>query len=327
MTGHSPHILRESQPLRLGISRCLLGEPVRYDGGHKRDQFLVDILGKYVEWVPVCPEVEAGFGTPRESMRLIDDLAEPRLITIRSGTDNTNVMRRYAKTRLQDLRSLNLSGYVFKKNSPSCGAQRVRVYTREGHGIGNGKGIFANAFQHMFPLVPIEEEDRLQDERLRENFIERVFGYHRWKSHTRNGRLSKRALVSFHTSQKYLVLAHSRHHYQKLAQLMANAHPCTPRQLATLYGQLFMEALAVKTTVRKHMNVLLHLTGHLKGLLNSRFRVELHEVIHAYHQGLVPLSVPITLLRHYAKIFDVPYLQDQTYLNPHPKELLLGNHV
>jgi len=327
MTGHSPHILRESQPLRLGISRCLLGEPVRYDGGHKRDQFLVDILGKYVEWVPVCPEVEAGFGTPRESMRLIDDLAEPRLITIRSGTDNTNVMRRYAKTRLQDLRSLNLSGYVFKKNSPSCGAQRVRVYTREGHGIGNGKGIFANAFQHMFPLVPIEEEDRLQDERLRENFIERVFGYHRWKSHTRNGRLSKRALVSFHTSQKYLVLAHSRHHYQKLAQLMANAQPCTPRQLATLYGQLFMEALAVKTTARKHMNVLQNIAGHLKGLLKSRARAKLHEVLHNYHQGLVPLSIPITLLRHYAKIFDVPYLQDQTYLNPHPKELMLRTHV
>ena len=138
---------------------------------------------------------------------------------------------------------------------------------------------------------------------------------------------TKRALVSFHTSQKYLVLAHSRHHYQKLGQLMANAQPCTPRQLATLYGQLFMEALTVKTTVRKHMNVLLHLTGHLKGLLSSRARVELHEVMHAYHQGLVSLSAPITLLRHYSKIFDLPYLQDQTYLNPHPKELLLRNHV
>ncbi len=327
MTRHSPHILRESQPLRLGISRCLLGEPVRYDGGHKRDQFLVDILGKHVEWVPVCPEVEAGFGTPRESMRLVDDLAEPRLITIRSGNDNTNVMRRYAKTRLQDLQSLNLSGYVFKKNSPSCGAQRVRVYTREGQGIGNGKGIFANAFQHMFPLVPIEEEDRLQDERLRENFIERVFGYHRWQSHTMNGRLSKRALVSFHTSQKYLLLAHSRHHFHKLGQLLANAQPCTPRQLATLYGQLFMKALAVKTTVRKHRNVLQHLAGLLKRQLNEIARVELHEVIHDYHQGLVPLSVPITLIRHYVKIFDIPYLQDQTYLNPHPKELMLRNHV
>jgi len=327
MTGHSPHILRESQPLRLGISRCLLGEPVRYDGGHKRDQFLVDILGKHVEWVPVCPEVEAGFGTPREAMRLFDDLAAPSLITIRTGNDNTNVMRRYAKTRLQDLRSLNLSGYVFKKHSPSCGAQRVRVYSREGHGIGNGKGLFANAFQQMFPLIPIEEEDRLQDERLRENFIERVFGYLRWQSHTMNGRHSKRALLAFHASQKYLVLAHSRHHFQKLDQLMANAQPYTPRQLVRSYGQLFMEALAVKTTVRKHMNVLQHMAGYLKGLLNSRARVELHEVIHNYRQGLVPLNVPITLIRHYAKIFDVPNLQDQTYLNPHPKELLLRNHV
>ncbi len=327
MTGHSLHILRESQPLRLGISRCLLGEPVRYDGGHKRDQFLVDILGKHVEWVPVCPEVEAGFGTPRESMRLVNDLTEPRLITIRSGNDNTNVMRRYAKTRLRDLQSLNLSGYVFKKNSPSCGAQRVRVYTREGHRIGHGKGIFANAFQQMFPLVPIEEENRLQDEHLRENFIERVFAYHRWQSYTMNRRLSKRALVAFHTSQKYLVWAHSRHHYQKLGHLVANAQSCNSQQLAQLYSQLFMEALAVKTTARKHMNVLQDIAGHLKGLLKSRARAKLHEVLHNYHHGLVPLSAPILLLRHYAKIFDVPYLQDQTYLNSHPKELMPRNHV
>ena len=314
-------------PIRLGISHCLLGEPVRYDGGHKRDRFLVDILGEHVEWVPVCPEVEAGFGTPRESMRLVDDLKSPRLMTIRSQKDLTKPIERYAKQRLRDLQSENLSGYVFKKGSPSCGTQRIRVYDREGHSIGHGKGLFAKAFEQRFPLIPIEEEGRLQDPHLRENFIERVFGYHRWQSHTFNTRLTRKALIEFHTIHKYLLLAHSRSHYQKLGLLVAHAKEYPLRQLFDAYGQLFMEGLSIKTTIRKHMNVLQHLAGHLKGVLSPKARGELHEIIHDYHQGLVPLSVPITLIRHYVRVFDIPYLGEQVYLDPHPKELMLRNHV
>lgn len=314
-------------PLRLGISRCLLGDPVRYDGGHKRDHFLVDILGRHVEWIPVCPEVEAGLGTPRESMRLVDDLEHPRLMTIRSRTDQTEVMRQYTNTRVRELRSLHLSGYVFKKDSPSCGTQRVRVYDRHSRLLGKGKGLFAEAFQRMFPLIPIEEEGRLQDHTLRENFIERVFGYHRWQCQALSRRLTRGALVSFHTAHKYLVLAHSRRHYQQLGQLVANATRLSTRQLADAYGRVFMEALAVKPTVRKHMNVLQHIAGHFKGQLSATAHHDLHEVLTDYHKGLVPLSVPITLLRHYVRILDVPYLRDQVYLAPHPKELLLRNHV
>ena len=312
-------------PVRLGISRCLLGEPVRYDGGHKRNLFLVDVLGHHVEWVPVCPEVEAGFDTPRESMRLVDDVAEPRLITVRSHQDHTDRMRRYTKQRLRDFHALQLSGYVFKKDSPSCGTRRVRVYTRESRLLGTGKGLFADAFQRTFPLTPVEDEGRLRDSGLRENFIERVFGYHRWQM--LNARLTRGRLVSFHTAHKYLLLAHSQRHYRELGRVVANTQQRSARELARTYGPLFMEALAVKTTIRKHVNVLQHLAGHLKSALSSAARAELHEVISDYQHGLVPLSVPVTLIRHYVRILDVPYLRGQIYLAPHPKELMLRNHV
>ena len=311
--------------VRLGISRCLLGEPVRYDGGHKQDHFLVDVLGQHVEWIPVCPEVEAGFGTPREALRLVDDVVEPRLITIRSRHDHTDRMRRYAKQRSRDLQALNLSGYVFKKDSPSCGTRRVRVYARDGRLLGTGKGLFADAFQRTFPLTPIEEEGRLRDQGLRENFIERVFGYHRWQ--LLNSSLTRGRLVAFHTAHKYLLLAHSQRHYRDLGRLVANAKQSSARELAKTYGNLFMEALTVKTTIRKHVNVLQHLTGHFKGVLSSTAREELHAVLSDYQNGFVPLSVPVTLIRHYVRILDVPYLRDQVYLAPHPKELMLRNHV
>ena len=312
-------------PLRLGISRCLLGEPVRYDGGHKLDHFLVDVLGQHVEWVPVCPEVEAGFGTPREAMRLVDDVAEPRLLTVRSHHDYTGLMRRYAKTRVREFQALNLSGYVFKKDSPSCGTRRVRVYARDGRLLGTGKGLFAEAFQRTFPLTPIEEEGRLRDQGLWENFIERVFGYHRW--HVLNARLTKGRLVAFHTVHKYLLLAHSQRHYRALGRLVADAKRYPVRELARTYGHLFMEALAVKTTIRKHVNVLQHLAGHFKNALSAKARTELHGVLSDYHNGVAPLSVPVALIGHYVRILDVPYVRDQVYLAPHPKELTLRNHV
>lgn len=318
-------LLAPDLPVRLGISRCLLGEPVRYDGGHKRDPFLADVLGQHVEWVPVCPEVEAGFGTPREAMRLVDDVAEPRLMTVRFHQDHTNRMRRYAKTRVRELQALNLSGYVFKKDSPSCGTRQVRVYARDGQLLGTGKGLFAEAFQRAFPLTPIEEEGRLRDQGLRENFIERVFGYHRWQAIS--ARLTLGRLVAFHTAHKYLLLAHSQRHYRELGRLVANVKPYSMRELSRTYGHLFMEALAVKTTIRKHVNVLQHLAGHFKNALSARARTELHGVLSDYHDGFVPLSVPVALIGHYVRILDVPYLRDQVYLAPHPKELTLRNHV
>ena len=312
--------------LRLGISQCLLGENVRYDGGHKRDAFLTDVLSQFVEWVPVCPEVEAGLGTPREAMRLVSHDNGPRLLTIKTGVDHTPTMTRFSERRVLELEALDLSGYVFKKNSPSCGVERVRVYNQHGMPAMTGVGLFARAYMERFPLIPVEEEGRLRDMPLRENFIERVFGYYRWQELLRS-RPTRGDVVNFHTAHKYLLLAHSRPHYQSLGRLVANAKRYAPLELVRRYGPPLMEALTVRATVRKHVNVLEHLLGSFKAELTTGERQELRDVIADYHRGLTPLIVPITLIKHYVNRFNVAYLKSQIYLHPHPKELMLRNHV
>jgi len=313
-------------PLRLGISRCLLGEEVRYDGGHKRDQFLTDVLGRYVEWVPVCPEVEAGLGTPREAMRLVGNPHRPKLVTIISKQDHTDVMEMTIEHRLDALDKLDLSGFVFKRGSPSCGLARVRVYTTQGMPSHSGSGLFAHAFGRQFPLIPVEEEGRLYDPSLRENFIERVFAYRRFQDLIQNG-ITKQRLIRFHTIHKYLLLAHSQQHHGAMGRLVGQAERYGLTTWALKYGEHFMKALSLKATVRKHVNVLHHIVGHFKALLRPQEKVELLEVINDYHRGLTPLIVPLTLVKHYAQVFDVEYIRDQIYLNPHPKELMLRNHA
>ena len=313
-------------PLRLGISRCLLGDEVRFDGGHKRDNFLTEVLGRYVEWVPVCPEVEAGLGTPREAMKLVGDPQYPRLVTIKSGTDHTRALEMITTKRIKELQNLDISGYVFKKGSPSCGIERVRIYNKHGKLSRNGVGLFARAFIERFPLIPVEEEGRLCDPTLRENFIERVFCYRRWQDLVQSG-VTRQALVQFHTIHKYLLLAHHPQQYEVLGRLIGQAHQHRPKELAHRYGELFMKTLAVKATVRKHVNVLQHILGYFKEQLGAHEKAELLGVIGDYHHGLTPLIVPLTLIKHYVQIFDVSYIRDQVYLNPHPKELMLRNHV
>jgi uncharacterized protein YbgA (DUF1722 family)/uncharacterized protein YbbK (DUF523 family) len=313
-------------PLRLGISRCLLGDEVRFDGGHKRDNFLADVFGRYVEWVPVCPEVEAGLGTPREAMRLVGDPRHPRLVTIRSGNDHTRALATMTANRIEELKKLDLSGFLFKKDSPSCGMERVRIYNEHGMPSRNGVGVFARVFIEQFPLIPVEEEGRLCDPLLRENFIERVFCYRRFQDLFQNG-ITRQSVVRFHTIHKYLLLSHSQQHYQVLGRLVGQGEHHRPKELALKYGGLFMKALAVKSTVRKHVNVLQHMLGYFKDRLSAEERTELLGVIGDYHRGLTPLIVPLTLIKHYVQIFDVGYIRDQVYLNPHPKELMLRNHV
>ena len=315
-----------TSPLRVGISRCLLGEEVRFDGGHKRDTFLTEVLGRYVEWVPVCPEVEAGLGTPREAMRLVGGPQDPRLVTIKSGTDHTRALETMTKNRIEELKELDLSGYVFKTDSPSCGIERVRIYNEHGKPGRTGVGLFARAFIEQFPLIPVEEEGRLCDPTLRENFIERVFCYRRWQDLVQSG-VTRQALVQFHTIHKYLLLAHHPQQCEVLGRLIGQAHQHRPKELAHRYGKLFMKALAVKATVRKHVNVLQHILGYFKQRLGAHEKAELLGMIGDYHHGLTPLIVPLTLIRHYVQIFDVTYILDQVYLNPHPKEIMLRNHV
>jgi uncharacterized protein YbgA (DUF1722 family)/uncharacterized protein YbbK (DUF523 family) len=312
-------------PIRIGVSTCLLGEHVRFDGGHKRDPFLVETFGRYVEWVPVCPEVEAGLGVPRESMHLRRIVDQVCLVTTKTGIDYTNTMRRYAVRRVAGLAAHDLCGYVLKKNSPSCGMERVKTYGRSGP-VASGRGLFAEALLQAFPHLPVEEEGRLSDPRLRENFIERVFAYRRLRS-VFGGRWTIGSLVAFHTAHKLQLMAHSPRLYAELGRLVAGAKGLARPALRASYEAQFMSALEVMATPKRHVNVLQHILGYFTDQLDSAARQELVELIDDYGRGVVPLVVPLTLVRHHVRHFAISYLQTQTYLEPHPKELMLRNHV
>jgi uncharacterized protein YbgA (DUF1722 family)/uncharacterized protein YbbK (DUF523 family) len=314
--------------LRVGISACLLGEQVRFDGGHKRDLYLVDTLGPFVEWVPVCPEVEIGLGTPRETIRLVRRTpdGEVRLVAPKSGDDLTSRMRTYARRRAAELAAENLSGYVLKKDSPSCGMERVRVYEEDGQASRTGRGLFAEALIAAFPSLPVEEEGRLQDARLRENFVTRLFTFTRLKT-LFAPRWTVGQLVAFHTAHKLLLMAHRPLAYQQLGRLVASAKTRARRELENEYRATFMNALACIATPGRHANVMHHVAGYFKKALDEDARTELLSIIADYRAGLVPRIVPLTLLRHYVRRFDQAYLRGQVYLDPHPKELMLLNHV
>lgn len=312
--------------IRLGISSCLLGEPVRYDGQHKLDRYLRDTLGAYVEWVPVCPEVECGLPVPREAMRLVGDPEHPRLVTRSTGVDHTERMLAWAAGRVRALEGEDLCGFVFKSGSPSSGMERVKVYGEKGMPEKVGVGLFARAFREHFPLLAVEEEGRLHDPALRENFVERVFTYRRWRQALAEG-MSRGDLVDFHTRNKLLLLSHSTTHYRSLGKLVADAKGRRPEELHAAYQEQLVDALRLKATPRKHANVLQHALGYFKKQLAAGEKQEMLEVIERYRTGLLPLVVPVTLLNHYVRKYDQPYLRLQTYLNPHPVELQLRNHV
>lgn len=312
--------------IRIGISSCLLGEAVRFDGGHKRDRFLTDTFGQFVEWVPVCPEVEAGFGTPREAMRLVNESGRLRLLTTRTEVDLTHAMTRYAGRRVDQLSNEDLCGYVLKKDSPSCGMERVKVYNVHGVPARDGVGIFAAALRARLPHLPVEEEGRLSDPRLRENFVERVFAYRRLRDLFKP-RWTVGDLVRFHTAHKLTLMAHSERAYRSLGRLVAAAGTVSRSDLSAGYVEQFMTALAAIATPRRHVNVLQHIAGYFKTTLDSASRAELRTVIEEYRRGLVPLIVPMTLIRHHVRRLEVPYLAGQVYLDPHPRELMLRNHV
>jgi uncharacterized protein YbgA (DUF1722 family)/uncharacterized protein YbbK (DUF523 family) len=321
--GESP---QPDEPIRIGVSACLLGREVRYDGGHKRDAFLADTFGRYVEWVPVCPEVELGLGIPRPTLRLERHGADVRLIMPKTGDDHTDAMRRYAAKRVAQFATDDLCGYVLKKDSPSCGMERVKVYDASVVPAKSGRGLFAAALMQRYPHLPIEEEGRLNDPRLRENFIERVFAYRRLRA-LFGGHWTLGDLVAFHTAHKLQLMAHSSKAYEQLGRLVAGAKRAGRAELRARYESQLMQGLAVLATRGRHANVLQHMAGYFKKQLDDDATRELQAVIEDYRRGMVPLIVPITLIRHYVRSFDVAYLKGQIYLDPHPKELMLRNHV
>jgi len=312
---------------RLGISRCLLGENVRYDAGHKLDRFLRDGLGQHVEFVPVCPEVECGLSVPREAMRLVGEPASPRLVTTKSREDITPRMTAWADERVAELGRVGLCGFVFKFGSPSSGMSRVKVYPEAG-GVPalKGRGLFAARLMDAMPLLPFEDEGRLNDPALRENFLERIFVMHRWLQMARQG-VTLGRLVDFHTRHKLLVMAHSVVHYRSLGRLVAEGARTNLDDLQRAYLAGLMQGLRLEATVKKQSNVLSHVMGYFKRQLSSDEKQELLEVLEAYAHELVPLIVPVTLLNHYVRKFEEGYLAGQWYLHPHPAELKLRNHV
>jgi uncharacterized protein YbgA (DUF1722 family)/uncharacterized protein YbbK (DUF523 family) len=313
------------QEIKMGISACLLGEHVRYDGGHKLDRFLRDTFGQYVAFVSVCPEVECGLPTPRESMHLVGDPADPHLVTTRTGIDHTDRMKQWSRKRLDDLAKEELCGFIFKRNSPSSGMTGVKIYTDAGKQAHQGSGLFASAFMSYFPLIPVEDEGRLHDPRLRENFIERVFALQRWRKLLKERRAPGR-LTAFHAREKLLLLSHSPQHSRALGKLIAGGKQ-NPDDLHRTYEQLFMQTLALKSTIAKHVNVLQHILGYFKKNLSADEKQEMLSIIGWYRAGDVPLIVPVTLLNHYVRKYEQAYLAQQTYLNPHPVALQLRNHV
>jgi uncharacterized protein YbgA (DUF1722 family)/uncharacterized protein YbbK (DUF523 family) len=314
------------EKIKLGISACLLGENVRFDGGHKWDHFLTDTLGKYVEYVPVCPEVECGLGVPREALRLVGEPENPRLMTVRTHQDFTDRMVQWAKKRVVQLEQENLCGYIFKGGSPSSGMERVKVYDQNGVPAKTGVGVFARIFMNHFPLLPVEEKGRLSDPKLRENFIERIFTLKRWREMTEQ-KQNARNLIDFHTRHKLLILSHSTMHYQEMGKRVAQIKGKPMQEIFSGYQKLLLEALAVKTTPKKNSNVLQHMLGYFKDELSGDEKRELLEIIDQFRQGLIPLIVPVTLMSHYVRKYNQGYLKEQYYLYPHPLELQLRNHV
>jgi uncharacterized protein YbgA (DUF1722 family)/uncharacterized protein YbbK (DUF523 family) len=312
--------------VKVGISSCLLGENVRWNGGHQLDRYLTHTLGQFVEYVPMCPEVECGLGIPRETLRLVGDPDNPRLMTTKTGIDHTDRMRQWAKTRVKSLESENLCGFIFKSDSPSSGMIRVKVYNEKGMPEKKGIGMFARAFMEHFPLIPTEDDGRLHDPNIRENFIERIFTLKRWRA-VLAAKANLRNLVDFHTRNKLLILAHSPQHARWMGKLVADGKQRPLQQLYIDYELVLLEALKLNATVKKNLNVLQHLMGYFKRDLSPDEKQELLEVFEQYRQEYVPLIVPITLINHYVRKYDQPYLKQQTYLNPHPVELKLRSHV
>ncbi len=311
----------------VGVSSCLLGQAVRYDGGHKHDRYLTGVLGRYFEYVAWCPEALAGLGVPRPPIRLAGDPGAPRAVRVADASvDVTDALLAAARRATPEMGALR--GYVFKRGSPSCGMERVKVYGTPGKSPRMGRGLFARAVMQAYPLLPCEEEGRLNDAPLRESFVERVFAYDRWLRTMAEGFRPGR-LVAFHTRHKLLLLSHSEIHYQAAGRLVAEAgrRDRDRGQLAREYLATFMEGMRRRATRRRHTNVLQHLAGYLKRTLDEGDRRALAGIIEEYRSGAVPLVVPIRFLRHHFRRSPDRYVEMQHYLEPYPDDLGLRNHL
>ena len=318
----------EAEPIRLGVSACLLGAEVRFDRGHKRDRYLTDVIDEMVEWLPVCPEIEVGLGLPRPVVHLRGGEEGDRFVVRESGEDWTAPMQAYAQSRSAEIAARGLDGFVFKKDSPSCGVSRVRVYG-EAEGsmpTRSGTGFFSRAVREQIPGLPVEEEGRLNDRALREQFIEAIFSRNRWRVLVRRG-LSRKALIAFHEAHKMLILAHDEPIYRELGRVVASFGRVPDDDVYARYAPLFFAAFERRATRARHVNVLEHLFGHLKKAIGPVEKAEIKLAIEDFRAGRIPLVVPVSLLRFLVTTHEVDYVRGQLYLEPHPREMMLRNHV
>jgi uncharacterized protein YbbK (DUF523 family)/uncharacterized protein YbgA (DUF1722 family) len=313
-------------PVRVGISSCLLGEPVRYDGGHKRDAFLTDELARHVEFVPLCPEVEIGLGVPRPTLRLERRGDDVRMVVTESGEDLTEPMRSWAQGAAERIAAAGLDGYVLKKSSPSCGMERVKAYDENGAPARGGRGLFAAALMERLPLLPVEEEGRLRDARLREHFVARIFARARVREFLASD-WGPAQLVEFHAGEKMFVRVHDPGLALELGRLVAEAGRLDRAELAARYEELHARALAKPATPGRHQDVLEHLAGHVTEEVSSEDRAELQRAIEEYRDGIVPLAVPLALLRRHIRAASAEWAAAQVYLEPAPRELGLRSRL
>lgn len=312
--------------IKLGISACLLGQPVRFNGGHKQSQLCSDTLARHFEFVPVCPEVAIGLGTPREPIRLVGEASNPRAVgTVRRELDVTEPLIAYGRKIAAELD--DICGYILMQKSPSCGMERVKVYQDNGNPVkGGGAGLFARALAEARPDLPIEEDGRLNDPVLRENFLTRVFAYAEWQRLLAAG-LTRKAIVDFHSRFKYQLMATSPLHYKELGRQVASLGNQPLDEFAPLYFSQLMVALKKTASRGTHSNVLQHLVGYLKRHLGGEDKQEMQRLISQYREGIVPLVVPLTLLKHHFRRFPDRYIARQIYLQPHPEDLSLRNGI
>ena len=311
--------------ITLGISSCLLGNEVRHDGGHKRNVYVTKTLSEYFDFRPCCPEMAIGLGVPRPTIRLIRSEDGIRLTgTSDSELDLTESMNTWSDSTIEGMR--DLSGYILKSDSPSCGMERVRVYDHNDVPAKNGTGLFASALLNAMPWLPVEEEGRLNDPMLRENFIERVFVYYRWQQLLQEG-LTVFGLMEFHQRHKFILLAHDEAEYRKLGPLIASVNRNNLKQLSEEYLLRMMTCLKARASRNRHTNVLMHVMGFLKNKITGDDKQELIEVMDNYRLGQVPLIVPITLMRHHLRKYPDDYICNQYYMAPYPEELMLRNMI
>jgi len=309
--------------ITLGISSCLLGNEVRHDGGHKRNVYVTSSLSEHFSFRPYCPEMAIGLGVPRPTIRLTRSGEGIRL----TGSDNpdldvTDDMNMWSDGAIKGMH--DLSGFILKNNSPSCGMERVRVYDGNGVPARDGSGLFATALIKTMPWLPVEEEGRLNDSMLRENFIERVFVYYRWQQ-MMNTAFSVSDLMEFHQRHKFILLAHDEEEYRKLGPLIASVNKENIKQIADEYLLRIMTSLKARSSRKRHTNVLMHVMGFLKNQISSDDKQELIEIMDHYRHGKVPLIVPITLMKHHLRRYPDEYISSQYYMAPYPEELMLRN--